>query len=278
MKLCAFADEASSATEGQIDALKRNGFSYVEVRGVDGKNVKKLTDTEAKEFRKRLDDEGLAVWSIGSPIGKYPLDRDPSHHFDEFKRVIELAYMLGTQRIRMFSFYPIKGESNDTTRARVFERLEKMCALTPSDIILCHENEKEIFGENAENCLAIHNAFPKIRGVFDPANFVQCGVNTLVAWEMLKEHIDYLHIKDAAPDGTVVPAGMGIGNVQKIVKRYLAQGGDAMTLEPHLHDFVGLSVLENGQSLKADVVKRYANNREAFDAAADALKSILEII
>ena len=34
MKLCAFADEASEKLGGQIDALRRNGISLLEIRGV----------------------------------------------------------------------------------------------------------------------------------------------------------------------------------------------------------------------------------------------------
>lgn len=274
MKICAFADEASVEVAGQIAALKRNGLDYLEVRGVNGTNVSKITDSEAKELRKMLEAEGLAVWSVGSPIGKHSLEKDFAEHFDDHKRVIELAYLLGASRIRMFSFFPIKGEDNATTQKRSFERLDKMLEVTPSDIILCHENEKHIFGETAENCLAIHKTFPRIRGVFDPANFVQCGVDTLKAWDMLKDYIDYMHIKDALADGTVVPAGQGNGNVAAIVKEYLARGGEVMTLEPHLQEFVGLKGLENGESVKTEN-KVYKDNDESFDAAVSALKGIL---
>lgn len=277
MKFCAFADEASTSVAGQIAALKRNGFDYLEVRGVNGVNVSKICDGTARELKKQLDDAGLAVWSVGSPIGKHRLENSFDDQLEAHKRVIELAYMLGTHRIRMFSFFPIEGESRAATEERVFERLEKMCAVTPQDIILCHENEKHIFGENAENCLAIHEQFPQIRAVFDPANFVQCGVDTLHAWNMLKDYVDYLHIKDALSDGTVVPAGQGIGNVEQIIKLYLARGGSVMTLEPHLQGFVGLSGLENGESVK-NLSIRYKDNDESFDAAANALKAIIKKI
>ena len=41
-KLSAFADESSNAFSGQIDALKRNGFGFLEIRNLDGKNVTAL--------------------------------------------------------------------------------------------------------------------------------------------------------------------------------------------------------------------------------------------
>lgn len=275
IKLCAFADEASARISGQIAALKRNGLEYLEIRGVDGENVSKISAEKAKEVRKMLDAEGLAVWSVGSPIGKHHMERDFAPHLEDHKRVIELSYILGADRIRMFSFYPIPGENADTTEKRAFGHIDALCGITPADRILCHENEKHIFGETVENCLKIHKAFPRIRAVFDPANFVQCGVDTLEAWKILEDYVEYLHIKDALADGTVVPAGLGIGNVPQIIKQYLARGGEVMTLEPHLHSFVGLSGLEDGRSVKASDIK-YKDNDESFDAAARALKEILE--
>ena len=43
VRLCAFADEASPWIEGQIAALKRNGISLLEIRGVDEKNISEST-------------------------------------------------------------------------------------------------------------------------------------------------------------------------------------------------------------------------------------------
>ena len=274
MRLCAFADEASSALSGQIAALKRNGISHLEIRGVNGKNIKELSRAEVLEVKSALDGADIFVWSIGSPIGKISLADDFHAHTEDFQRILEAADVLGAKRIRMFSFFPVKGMSEQTVRDSVCERIDTLLSLTPEEITLCHENEKEIFGENTENCLFLHRTFPRLRAVFDPANFVQCGVDTAAVWKALCDYVDYLHIKDAVTDGTVVPAGMGIGNVSMIVGDYLARGGDMMTLEPHLFDFTGLSALENGKSVKLGI-SAYKDNDEAFDAAVAALKAII---
>lgn len=274
MRLCAFADEASSALSGQIAALKRNGISHLEIRGVNGKNIKDLSRADVLEVKSALDGADIFVWSIGSPIGKISLADDFHAHTEDFQRILEAADVLGAKRIRMFSFFPVKGMSEQTVRDSVCERIDTLLSLTPEEITLCHENEKEIFGENTENCLFLHRTFPRLRAVFDPANFIQCGVDTAAAWKALRDYVDYLHIKDAVTDGTVVPAGMGIGNVSMIVGDYLARGGDMMTLEPHLFDFTGLSALENGKSVKLGI-SAYKDNDEAFDAAVAALKAII---
>ncbi len=277
MKLCAFADEASPTLKGQIQALHRNHIPCLEIRGVNGKNIREISPSEAREIKKELDDSDISVWSIGSPVGKIRLDGNIEAHFEEFKQILEITHILEASRIRMFSFYPVQGDCTEKTREQVLKHIDRLLSLTPDNILLCHENEKDIFGETPENCLLLHQSFPKLRAVFDPANFVQCGVNTLRAWDMLKDFVDYLHIKDAVPDGTVVPAGMGIGNLPDIISDYCKQGGTVMTLEPHLHEFTGLAALENGQSVKAGL-SVYKNTDEAFDAGAAALQKLLKDI
>ncbi len=274
IKLCAFADEASPAVSGQIAAMKRNGISLLEIRGVDGTNISEITADKAREVRKMLDAEGLGVWSMGSPVGKISLADDFAPHVEMFKNILEYADILGASKIRMFSFFPIEGESRDVTLNKVLERLNTLAELTPDHIVLCHENEKQIFGETPENCIEIHKALPKVRAVFDPANFVQCGVNTLEAWELMKDYVEYMHIKDAQADHVVVPAGTGLGNIPALVKKYLAQGGQVVTMEPHLAEFAGLAALENGESHKKGE-SSYKNTDEAFDAGVAAFKSIL---
>ncbi|MCL2809285.1 MAG: hypothetical protein FWD24_04355, partial [Treponema sp.] len=70
-KVFAFADEADNDFSGQIAAMKENELDGLEIRGVNGKNIKDVTVDEAKELKKQLDDNSLSVWAIGSPSGKF---------------------------------------------------------------------------------------------------------------------------------------------------------------------------------------------------------------
>ncbi len=274
VSLCAFADEASPSLDGQIAALKRNGVSFLEIRGVDGRNVSKLSEKEVREVAMRLSDAGIRTFSVGSPIGKIRLDEDFEAHLDTFRRLCEYACILGASRMRIFSFYAAEGKDFD--RDAVFSRLDRLCEAAPRELCLCHENEKSIYGDTPERCVGIFSALPRLRAVFDPANFVQCGVDTLKAWECLHTFVDYIHIKDALHDGTVVPAGKGEGNVARIIGSYLAQGGEFITCEPHLQSFSGLSDLEHGE--KTNIADRSLTNDEAFDLGVSSTKSIIEKI
>lgn len=271
MKLCAFADEAGAPLGEQISAMKRNGISLLEIRHVDGVNIADITAAEAREIRKVLDDAGISVWSVGSPIGKYPLSEPFAPHFDTFLHTTELAEILGAEHMRIFSFFA--DACGEREKEEVLLRMRTLCERAPAWLTLCHENEKEIFGDKIANCLAMHRELPRLRAVFDPANFVQCGENTAAAFDALAPYIEYMHIKDARADGKVVLAGDGEGKIPLVLEKYRAIGGEVVTLEPHLKAFIGLDKLENGGSLKGACV--YETNAAAFDAAAARLKNII---
>ena len=273
----AFADESSNAFSGQIDALKRNDFQYLEIRNLDGKNVSALTMEEAKAVKQQLADNGLSVWSIGSRIGKVKIEDDFDAHLDLYKYTLDLTKELGADRIRLFSFFMPKEKDPAEFKNLVLDRMAIFASMAKEwGVFACHENEKGIYGDVAERCLHIHQAVPELGGVFDPANFVQCGQDTLQAWEMLKTHINYMHIKDAMPDATVVPPGTGVGNVAQLLKYYAAQGGQVLSLEPHLTNFIGLAGLEQEGDTSVVGGLSFNSNEEAFDYAANSLKKLLE--
>lgn len=269
-KLAAFADEADGRISEQIRAMKENDIKYFEIRGIDGKCIIELSKEEAKEVRRKLDDAGIEVWSIGSPYGKIGINDNFTPHLDSFKYSLELAQILGTKHMRMFSFYVPSGEA-EHYRDEVMSRLEQFISVAKgSGIILCHENEKDIYGDVASRCLEIHKEFPQLKAVFDPANFIQCGQDTIKAWEMIAPYVEYMHIKDAVEDGTVVPAGKGIGNIPYLLCNYK---GKVLTIEPHLAVFDGFEKLEAEEKTKMKYC--YPSPRIAFDEAVNALKKVM---
>ncbi len=280
--LSAFADEAGGGIKEQIDALKAHKMTHLEPRGLDEGNISLYTVKQAKELKKVLDESGIKISSIGSHYGKIEITDKFEPHFDDFKNCVEVANILETDKIRMFSFFFTKGQSLAEYKDEVFERLDKMASYSlKSGVWCCHENEKDIYGDIADRCLEIYKTFEgKIKGVFDPANFIQCGQDILPTYDMLKDYISYFHIKDCLFDGGKVrPAGLGDANIVELLKRAAKdKDGDVfLTLEPHLKVFDGLKDLE-GEGGTADQLKddyTYPTNRAAFDAAADALDDCL---
>ena len=274
VKLCAFADEAGDTLPEQIAMMKDNGIGYLELRAIDKKNVSKMTVAEITEYKKRLDDAGIKVWSLGSPIGKVDINAPFEQELDRLKHTVELAVAAEAQCIRLFSFYGTNGDP--AYRDAVIENLSKFVeAAKGSGVTLCHENEKGIYGDNAARCLEIHKAIPEMPAIFDPANFVQVGQNTLEAWEMLEPYVYYGHIKDSLADGSIVPAGAGEGHIAEYLPKFFAKGCEVLTLEPHLAIFSSLAAIEK----KGDESKighfHFDSKREAFDLAVNELKKII---
>lgn len=275
--LSAFADEASPNFDEQLQALKEEGVSLIELRGVDGKNCSKLTLEEADAVKAKLDAAGIGLSALGSPYGKAPIDEPFDEHLALFKHGLEICKRLDCKRIRMFSFFPVKGEAVENCREEVIRRLTIMLDLAEeAGVQLVHENEKGIYGDVMERCVDLVEHFGDRMGfAFDPANFVQCGVNTAKAYDQLHEKITYMHIKDAfLSDGAVVAAGHGDGHVAEILgKLNQEREGDViLTVEPHLTVFSGLSDLQ-GEELTHH--ESYPDSRTAFHAAVSALKEIL---
>ena len=275
-----FADEISPDLNEQIKGIKGLGMSHIEMRGVDGDNLIFHSDSKVKEIKKRLDAEGITLSALGSPLGKIQITDPFEKHFDEFKRAVEIAHMMETSNIRMFSFYVPEGKEKEY-KDEVFERLGKFVDYAKSnDVVLLHENEKGIYGEKAPECRELMEEFygEHFKAIFDFANFVQVSQDTLEAYELLKDYIVYIHVKDAlSKDGNVVPVGLGDGNVPEILGKLFDHGFNGyLSLEPHLFDFVGFAKLEqNDVSIKKDGAKKL-NGLEAFTLAHSALIKVLE--
>lgn len=249
-RISGFSDEIAESMEEQFSVLNKLNIHYFEPRGIDGKNVASLSDAEVSQLKEKMAEYGIKASSIGSPIGKIKLEDPFEEHFVLLKRVVQIAKQLETKYIRMFSFYHEGGsEWTAKERAEVITRLRRMIDYAKEqDVILLHENEKDIYGDTADRCIDLMQELycEHFQAVFDPANFVQSKQDTLYAYENLKEYIAYVHIKDAkSVDGSVVPAGAGDGNVEEILTDLSRNGYDGfLSLEPHLGSFAGLAALE----------------------------------
>lgn len=271
-----FADEISPDFDEQLKLLNELGIKYLELRGAYGKNVSEFSDEMLDRLSEKLEKSGIGVSAIGSPVGKYEITEDYSIQLERFCRIIDIAKKMKTRYIRIFSYF-MKPCDFEKYKDEVIRRLFGFVKIAENeDIVLLHENEKDIFGENAENCKYIFDNIksPNLKGIFDPANFVQCGVDTLKAFELLKEHIVYMHIKDALPNGEVVPAGMGIGRLPEIFGRLNADGYEGfVSLEPHLGFFNGLDGLEQGE-----IKQKSASDADKFKLAYRKTEEIIRSV
>lgn len=269
IKLCAFSDEAATSLQGQIAAMKRNGIALTELRSVNGKNVKDLTLDEAVQIKAELEAAGIAVWSLGSPLGKVDISIDIDEYLKTVAHVCQLAEVLGCKRIRMFSFFAAYDQPQ-----KVYDYLQRMVEVADHyGVALCHENEKDIFGDTLERVQLIKQNVPGLSHVYDPANFLQCGQDAAQTLTALHAQTNYFHIKDVvAETGEIVPAGCGDGRIAQLIDMINPDADVVLTLEPHLRVFAGYAQID-ATEMKNKFT--FENNDQAFDAAVNALKALL---
>ena len=239
--LTGFADEISPELDEQLDTLTGQSIRFVELRSVWNKNVLDLTDDEIRKVGAAMSERGIGVSSIGSPIGKVPINEDFAPHLERFRRALHVARALESPYIRVFSFFMPEGENPAVYRDEVLERLGVLAGeAEAAGVVLVHENEKEIYGDVPSRCLDILTQVdsPYLRAAWDAANFVQCGVDHPYreGYDLLRPYVEYVHVKDAlAGSGTVVPAGEGDGEIRETISALHASGFDgSFSLEPHL--------------------------------------------
>ena len=167
--LSAFADEYSANFDDQLTICKELNVPNIELRFIDGKNVSTLTDEEVEETAKKLEQAGVGVSAIGSPIGKICLTDDMEAHLAMAERVFAMAKRFQAKYVRVFSFYLPEGKTREECRAEVLAALERLITLAEKyGVTLCHENEARIYGESPEYCLDILEYFGgRLKAVFD---------------------------------------------------------------------------------------------------------------
>jgi len=242
-KLSAFADEVATDFLGQVKFLASEKVGYIEPRFINKKNIMDLTKSELKDTKKMIDDYGLKVSAIGSPIGKVRLDEPFEPHLEKFKHAVELAQFFETPYIRMFSYYAPKDKNIAVFREQVMERMAaKIQIIENTNVVMVHENETDIYGYSAENCVDLAKTInsPKLRLVYDPGNFVwgqKITNNVESCWTLMKPYVVHVHIKDwklGSKDIGSIP-GEGDGQIKELLAELAAMNYDGcLTMEPHL--------------------------------------------
>ncbi len=275
--LSAFADEIDSQFEEQLKGLKRLNIPYIELRGVNGKSFTELTDDEVLDVRDLLARYGVKVWSLGSPIGKIHTDGDFAAHKKLLTRIMDIGDMLGVKRIRMFSFYPEEGISHSDFEKKAFSMVGDLLDMADArGFVLCHENEKGIYGQSAESVKKLCDNFGgRLRAVLDSGNLAFSNENSENVYPLLKDYVEYLHIKDAEQNGAIVVPGTGDAHLAETLAQVNADrdGDVVLTVEPHLTVFGGLSSLAS-----IDEIKHKNVFPTAFDAFSTATAALREII
>jgi sugar phosphate isomerase/epimerase len=245
--LSGFGDEIDPDPVVQVAVLQALGARHIEVRSAWSANVVDLDDEQLGRLAAILEHREMGVSAIASPIGKVDVSLPVEHELERVGRAIAAARRLGARYVRIFSFFRAEGVAAESIRDDVLVRMRALAtAAAAADVVLLHENEKEIFGDTPERCLDIVESVGSdhLRLAWDSANFVQVGVVRPFdeGFAMLRPHLEYLQVKDAvSATGEVVPAGEGDGQLHETLAALRDDGYSGFaSLEPHLTDLDAL--------------------------------------
>lgn len=281
-----FSDEIASNFDEQLQGVRDLGMHYISLRGIDGKNINDYSLEAVKQsILPRLQNAQVKVSSIGSPIGKIFIHDETGFkkQLEDLERLCQICHLLDCRYIRIFSFYIEKGENYDAYQESVIQKLQYFTQIAEKyNIILLHENEKDIFGDIGRRCKVLLDAIhsPHFKAIFDFANFVQCQEDVMACYELLKQDVVYFHIKDAhTTDQQNVVCGTGEGHIAEIL-RLAIQGGyeGFLTLEPHLVIFDSLKDLELEDVTHIIKDNKGLTGKEGYQLQYEALNQILQNI
>ena len=239
--LSAFGDEIDADVDVQLRVLNELGIGYLELRSAWGTNVLELSDDEVVRLLDRCKAHSVRVSCIGSPVGKSQISRPIGEVVSDLERIIDIAKMLGTDRVRVFSFYPDdEGQQAEYVDESV-SRLRAMAdAAGKRGVVLWMENEGGLVGDTPERCQAIVEGVdsPNLRYVWDTGNYPQAGVERSVdrGWPLLADYTECVQVKDfLISDGTITVAGEGDGQVREsLINLRDTDYKGFLALEPHL--------------------------------------------
>ncbi|MCC7409601.1 MAG: sugar phosphate isomerase/epimerase [Phycisphaeraceae bacterium] len=276
--LSAFADEAGPEVDQQIAALLEAGIGRVDLRNVGQHNISALPLDLAQQTARKLGQAKIKVGMFGSPIGKIDIADPFEIDMQKLEHLGKLKDVFGCSAVRIFSYYNKAGRAADAWAQESLSRLKKLRDRAAQlGLVLYHENERHIFGDRLAENLRIAQEVRDGKSfltIFDFDNYNQSGDDVWHNWEVLRDKVDAIHLKDSDAQKQHVPVGQGTGQVKKIladaVKR---QWQGPMSLEPHLVH--SSAVMATGVGGQANEQLKNLPPEKVFQVAARAAKQII---
>ncbi|MCC7300442.1 MAG: sugar phosphate isomerase/epimerase [Verrucomicrobia bacterium] len=246
MIISGIADEAGKDIDAQIRAHKELGWTAIELRFVNGKNV--AADLPADEFEKvaeKVLESGLQVTGFASAIGNWSrnIRGDFALDVNELKTVITRMNRFGTKFIRTMSWVG-DGVPENEWRDEGIRRYKELAKIAEDGgVFLAHENCTGWAGQSAETqrYLIEEVNSKNLVVLFDIGNTVAYGYNPWTYYQGVKDLIRYIHIKDCRvnPEGgksaDFTYPGEGDARVKDILTDFIASGYDGVvSIEPHV--------------------------------------------
>lgn len=190
---------------------------YLQLGGKTTYVYAEATPVQLKQVKRQLDDAGVklsvldtAVYKIAlpgtTPVGDKPAYVDPardefSRQMDDLRWAADAAHVLGTERVRIFTFRRVADPA--AIFDRVAEEMHRAIDVARQhDITLLVENEYDCNTATGEEIVRLFQAISDRRLMhnWDPCNCYEMGEQPFPkVWNQLDHsRISHIHLKDAA--------------------------------------------------------------------------------
>lgn len=243
MYFSGIADEAGKSIGTQVKAHQELGWKHIELRNVDGVNVTDLCDEAFEEVAQAVSEAGLAASDFGAQLCNWarPIIKHPDIDVQELRRAVPRMHELGCRYIRIMS-YPNAGWDDKKWKTEVIKRISRLADIARDNgVVLLHENCDGWAGQGPEQTLELIEGVDSesLKLVWDTGNPVAHDQDPWEYYKAVRDHIEYVHIKDAVKehDGNVrfTYPGEGDARVRDVLKDLKKQGYQGgVSIEPHL--------------------------------------------
>ena len=225
-----------------LDVLDELGIKFIELRAAYGEMVDQMDDDTFLRVADRVKERGFTVTTYLGQVGRaLPDESLRAQDIEHITRAVQRADYVGTSQLRSMGY-----KTGDKGTDWFAVAVEMYAAMTE----IATAGEKTIILENPPNRTSAVCTLPEVlkalqevdspyfRSNFDPGNFGAHGEVGIELFEVLKDYIVNIHVKDIREPGdtsTYCIAGDGACGYPEIFKRLYEIGySGCITAEPHL--------------------------------------------
>jgi sugar phosphate isomerase/epimerase len=275
-KLGIIADEIADDLAQALNFIAAHSLGYCELREIWQKNIMSLTAVELGRVKRLLDQYRLRVSAIASPIFKYHLPEMPAHPENPLlfhstfsdrdsawllRRAFEIAHLLGTFKVRVFSFWRTAepGKAYPYVRDRL-ARAAELAAQNGMTLALENEYDTNVATAGELGRMLRDIGSRHLRANWDPGNdAIMNEVPYPDGYRQLEGLIAHVHIKDVrrSPQSsqlTWAPVGSGLIDWTGQL-RALADEGYQGTMSLETHYRPNGDALRNAQESLAGLMR-----------------------
>ncbi len=216
-RLSVITDEISQDLDIALQLAKEYGLDAIELRTAYDKGPFDFSAEDMDNMAAKIRAAGLAVSAISAPVFKCGIHNtdELALHSKGLDNCIRLADKLGTDTIRSFAFW--KEGPLDDALALIAERYqEPIRKVKNAGMRLALESDPSVYTRGAHELKKVLDSIgcAQVGALWDPGNNIyspDAEIPYPNGYEMIKNNLFHVHLKDAVLDENGLPVGCVFG-------------------------------------------------------------------